>query len=319
MTVKNLAVLPISIVGNPKLLERVLAKYPKAKLWPGKKAPNEEEMIDFLRGHDGAIVGVHDPVTDKVLSALPELKIIGKMAAGCEHIDFDAMKKRGVRFGYTFGVNKLAVAELTISFMIAGLRMVGETNLSMRNGERPGMRSGSLLTKRVVGIHGCGNVGKEVVRLLKPYDCTILACDTKDYSAFYKANGVTAVGMDDLLARSEVLTLHLPKTKTTRGMYSDKVLSRIRPGAVLVNTCRGEIVDEVALLEVLKAGKLRAACFDVFAIEPSPFDELLRHPRMLATPHIGAGADEIRIAMVDAAIRGLEENELVDPAKYYEN
>ena len=116
-----------------------------------------------------------------------------------------------------------------------------------------------------------------------------------------------------------MLSLHLPKTKTTRGLYSRKVLGRIRPGAVLVNTCRGEIVDEDALADVLEAGKLRAACFDVFAIEPAVCDRLLRHPRMLATPHIGAGADEIRIMMVDAAIRGLEENEPVDPAKFYEN
>ncbi len=319
MSIKNLAVCPISIVGNPKLLERVLAKYPKAKLWKGPKAPNEDQLIEFLRGHDAAIIGVHEPVTDRVLSALPELKIIGKMAAGCEAIDFDAMKKHGVRFGYTFGVNKLSVAELTLSFMIAGLRMVGETNLAMRNGERPGLRIGTLLTQRVVGIHGCGNVGKEVVRLLKPFDCEIIACDVKDYADFYRANGVKAVGMDEMLERSEVLSLHLPKTKVTRGLYSRAVLSRIRKGAVLVNTCRGEIVDEEALADLLEAGHLRAACFDVFAIEPATCDRLLRNPRMLATPHIGAGAEEIRIMMVDAAIRGLEINELVDPAKYYDN
>ncbi|CAN0497592.1 unnamed protein product, partial [Phaeothamnion confervicola] len=183
------------------------------------------------------------------------------MAAGCESIDFDAMKKHGVRFGYTFGVNKLAVAELTISFMIAGLRMIGEQNLAMRNGERPPMRSGGLLTKRVVGLHGCGNIGKEVVRLLKPYDCTILACDVKDYAGFYKENAITPVGFEELLERSEVLSLHLPKTKVTRGLYSRAVLSRMRPGAVLVNTCRGEIVDEDALFDVLEAGRLRAACF----------------------------------------------------------
>ena len=319
MSVRNLAVCPSSIVENPMLLERVLAKYPKAKLWKGPKIVDEGVLIEFLRGHDAAIVGVNEPITDRVLTALPELKVIGKMAAGCESIDFDAMKKHGVRFGYTFGINKLSVAELTLSFMIAGLRMVGEQNLAMRNGERPGMRSGGLLTGRVVGLHGCGNIGKEVVRLLKPFGCAILACDVKDYADIYRANDVTRVGMDELLQRSEVLSLHLPKTKVTRGLYARAVLSRMRPGAVLINTCRGEIVDEDALADLLDAGKLRAACFDVFAIEPAVCDRLLNHPRMLATPHIGAGADEIRIAMVDSAIRGLEINELVDPAKYYEN
>lgn len=154
---------------------------------------------------------------------------------------------------------------------------------------------------------------------MKPFGCTVLACDVKDYADFYRANGVTPVGLDELLERSEVLSLHLPKTKATRGLYSRAVLSRIRPGAVLVNTCRGESVDEDALADLLDAGKLRAACFDVFAIEPAVCDRLLKHSRMLATPHIGAGADEIRIAMVDSAIHGLEVNELVDPAKYYEN
>ena len=319
MTIRSLAVCPTTIVDNPLLLPRVLAKYPNAKLWKGPRIVDEDVLIAFLKGHDAAIVGTSEPVTERVLAALPELKIIGKMAAGCEAIDFEAMKKHGVRFGYTFGVNKLAVAELTLSFMIGGLRMVVEQNLAMREGKRPGMRSGRLLTGRTVGIHGCGNVGKEVVRLLAPFGCTILACDVKDYTDFYRANGVTPVGMDELLARSEVLSLHLPRTRVTRELYSRDVLARLRPDCVLVNTGRGEIVDEDALAAQLEAGKLAAACFDVFAIEPAVCDRLLRNPRMLATPHIGAGADEIRIAMVDAALRGLEDNELVDPAKYYDN
>ena len=187
MSVKKLAVCPPSIVGNPMLLERVLAKYPNATLWKGGRITDEDMLIGFLEGHDAAIVGVNEPITDRVLAALPELEIVGKMAAGCEAIDFDAMKKHGVRFGYTFGVNKLAVAELTLSFMIAGLRMIGQQNLAMRQGDRPEMRPGGLLTKRIVGLHGCGNIGKEMVRLLKPFDCTILACDVKDYIEFYKA------------------------------------------------------------------------------------------------------------------------------------
>lgn len=319
MSVKKLAVSAVTITKNPMLLERLLAKYPDATLWQGHRITDEDELIGFLRGHDAAIIAINEPITDKVLTALPELKVIGKMGAGCEAIDFEAMKKHGVRFGYTFGVNKLAVAELTLAFMISGLRMMVEQNLAMRNGERPLMRSGNMLTRRVVGLHGCGNIGKEVVRLLKPFDCTILAHDIKDYSDFYRANGVTPVGLDELLERSEVLSLHLPLSRATRGLYTRELMGRTRRNCVLINTCRGGIVDEDALADLLEAGHFRAACFDVFAIEPAVCDRLLRHPRMLATPHIGAGADEIRIAMADAAIRGLEVNELVDPAKYYDN
>ena len=318
MPVRSLAVCAPSICSNPVLRRRVAERYPQAKFWDAPKITDEDTLIAFLAGCDAAIIAF-EPITDRVLGALPELEVIGKMAAGCESIDFDAMARHKVRFGYTFGVNRLAVAELTIAFMISGLRLIGQQNLAMRAGERPAMRVGRLLTGRTVGLHGCGNIGKEVVRLLKPFGCTILACDIKDYPDFHAANAVTPVGLDELLERSEVLSLHLPKTKLTRGLYSRDVLSRIRPGAVLINTCRGEIVDEDALAEILEAGRLAAACFDVFAIEPAVCDRLLRHPRMLATPHIGAGADEIRIAMADAAIRGLEVNELVDPEKFYDN
>lgn len=318
MTVRNLAVCAPTIVNHPLLRQRVLDKYPQAKFWDAPKITDEDVLIEFLKGCDAAIIAF-EPITDRVLAALPELKVIGKMAAGCESIDFDAMAKHGVRFGYTFGVNKLSVAELTLTFMISGLRLVGEQNQSMRAGERPAMRIGKLLTGRTVGLHGCGNIGKEVVRLLKPFDCTILACDVKDYADFYRANGVKPVGVNELHERSEVVSLHLPKTKVTRGLYSRTVLARLRPDCVLVNTCRGEIVDEEALADQLEAGKLAAACFDVFGIEPAVCDRLLHNPKMLATPHIGAGALEIRIAMADAAMRGLAENELVVPAKYYDN
>ncbi len=318
MSIRQLAVCPPSITSYPHLLQRVVDRYPNAKVWRGPKITDEDALIDFLTSCDAAIVAM-EPITARVLAALPELKIIGKMAAGCEFIDFEALKAHGVRFGYSFGVNKLAVAELTLALMIAGLRRVGEQNLAMRAGARPTMQVGRLLTGRTVGIHGCGNIGKEVVRLLRPFGCKLLACDIKDYPDFYRDYRVEPVGMDQLLMRAEVLSLHLPRTKTTRGLYSQDVLARMRPDAVLINTGRGGIVDEAALLDRLEAGHLAAACFDVFAIEPAENDALLRHPRMLATPHIGAGADETRLAMVDAALRGLVENELVDPAHYYDN
>lgn len=316
---KKLAVSSNSLTAHPVMRQRMLDAYPEAKLYDGAhRLDSEDDLIEFLRGHDAAVVGF-EPITDRVLSALPELKIVSKWGAGCEKIDFEALKKHGVRFGYTFGVNKLSVAELALSFMITGLRWVTPLNVAMRNGKRPKNRNGRLLTGRTVGIHGCGNIGKEVVRLLKPFNCKVLACDVKDYAEFYQANGVEPVSFDELLARSEVLTLHLPKTKATRWLYNREVLERLRDDCLLINTCRGEIVDEEALADILEAGRIPAACFDVFAIEPAVCDRLLANPNFLATPHIGASSEETRVFMVDAAIRGLTENELVDPAKYYDN
>ena len=306
-TIRQLGV-PVAAGGVPDAgRAEVLSLYPSAKFNAAPRALTEDEMIEFLADCDAAIIGL-DLLSGRVIDALPNLRIVGKFGAGYDTVDFEAVKRRGILFGYTWGVNALAVAELTVSNMIAALRYVPALNLAMRNGERPRWIMGQLLTGRTVGIHGCGHVGKELVRLLKPFGCEILACDIRDYSAFYAANGVTEVDFDTLLERSEVLTLHLSKSRSTTGLYSRAVLERLRPGCVLINTCRGGVVDEEALLDRLEAGAIRGACFDVFAIEPATCDPLLRHPDMLATPHMGAAIEEVRVNMFRAAIRSLVEN-----------
>jgi len=313
---QQVAVASESIARHPVMRQEVLKAYPQAKFNDGGHRMNEDETIAFLQGCDAAIVGF-EPINERTLSALPNLKTLGKYGAGCETIDFAALKRHGVKFGYTLGANRLAVAELTVGFMLMGLRHVTSLNLAMRAGERPRIKNGLFLTGRTVGIHGCGHIGKEVVRLLQPFNCTILACDIKDYAEFYKKWNVTPVSPEELLARSEVLTLHLPKTRQTIGLYSRDVLKRMQPGAVLVNCCRGGIVDEDALLKQLNSGALMAACFDVFAIEPAQCDNLLAHPNFLASPHIGASTEETRVLMVRAAINGLDIARVVDPDEFY--
>ena len=301
---------------HPAMRQVVLNAYPDAKFHDAGHRLGEDELINFLSDCDAAIIGF-EPVTERVLSALPQLKIISKYGNGCESFDFAAMKRHNIRFGYTWGVNKLAVAELALGFMLMGLRWVPPLNVAMREGKRPALRNGRFLTGRVVGIHGCGNIGKEVTRLLKPFNCTILACDIKDYPEFYKEWNVTPVSHDELVARSEIITLHLPKTKQTLGLYSREVLAKMRSDALLINTCRGGIVNEEALLERLESGELQAACFDVFAVEPAQNDRLLRHPNMLATPHIGASTEETRLILVRAAISRLDDAKVVEPADFY--
>jgi D-3-phosphoglycerate dehydrogenase len=306
-TIRQLGV-PVAAGGVPDAgRAEVLQLYPTARFNALPRALTEDEMIEFLAACDAAIIGL-DLLSGRVIEALPNLRIVGKFGAGYDTVDFEAVKRRGILFGYTWGVNALAVAELTISFMIAALRHVPKLNLAMRNGERPRWIMGRLLSGRTVGIHGLGHIGRQLVRLLEPFGCEILACDIRDRSDFARAHGVTMVDFDTLLERSEVLTLHLSKSKSTTGLYSRQVLERLRPGAVLVNTCRGGIVDEDALLDQLNAGRLTGACFDVFAIEPAACDPLLQHPNMLATPHMGAAIEQVRVDMFRAAIRSLVEN-----------
>ena len=295
-------------------MKLLLERYPGAKV-NVEGVPyyrSERETIDYLRGYDAAIVSF-EPINERTLAALPELKVISKLGVGLDKIDPAAMRAHGVRLGWTPGVNKRSVAELALCLAIAALRHVVDLNAAMRRAERPLQRMGRQLSGRVVGVHGCGEIGKEFVRLLQPFDCTVLACDIKDYSDFYARHGVTAVTFDELLARSEVLSIHLTVTKLTRDLYDAATLTKLRPDCVLINTARGRIVDETALKQALQTRRLAAAAFDAFAVEPPTDDDLLRLPNFIATPHIGAGAEEARWLMGATAIDGLTDNFLPEP------
>jgi D-3-phosphoglycerate dehydrogenase len=317
MTPKRVAVPAISFAQHPGLVKLLLERYPGAKV-NVEGVPHyrsEQETIDYLRGYDAAIVSF-EPINDRTLSALPDLKVIAKLGVGLDKIDPAAMRAHGVRLGWTPGVNKRSVAELTLCLAIAALRHVVDLNAAMRRAERPLQRMGRHLSGRVVGIHGCGEIGKEFVRLLQPFDCTVLACDIKNYSDFYARHNVTAVTFEELLARSEVLSIHLTVTKLTRNLYDAATLAKLRPDCVLINTARGRIVDESALKQALQCRRIAAAAVDAFAIEPPTDDDLLRLPNFIATPHIGAGAEEARWLMGTTAIDSLTDNFLPEPGTY---
>lgn len=310
----RIAVPSISFSQTETLRREILALYPDTRFNERGVRMNEQELIEFLSDRDAAIMGI-EAMTDKTLERLPELKIISRMGVGVDNISAALLNKFGIRIGWTGGTNRQSVAELMICFAIAGLRHVPQLNHDMRMGRRPRLKMGRHLGGRVVGLHGCGNVGKEVVRLLAPFDCKILACDIRDYAEFYRDHGVEAVSMDELLDRSEVLSLHIPLSDVTRGLYSAEVLGRLRPDCVLINTCRGGIVDEDALRETLVEGRIAAACFDAFAVEPPTDEGLLNAPNFLCTPHIGGSAEEARLAMGRAAIAGLSEHFVPEDGK----
>ena len=309
-----------SMVFNllPHLKAELLAQFPDAKFNTSDAKITEDWQIEFLKGCEVAVIGI-EKYTERVISSLPELKAIACCSVGVDHIDPAVLKKYGVRLGWIAGVNKVSVAELTVSLMINVIRKVSSFNLGLRAGEWPKTRMGLHLRGRTVGIHGCGNVGKELVRLLQPFGVTVLACDRLDYADFYREYGVTPVSPQELWKRSEILTLHLPKNSSTIGMYTAQVLDQLRPGCFLINTARGQIVDEAALARRLEDGRIAAAAFDVFSEEPPTRGELralLRMPNFLGTPHIGGSAREAWEAMGRAGIKGITENAVPEPGVY---
>jgi D-3-phosphoglycerate dehydrogenase len=301
-----------SFCQHPVLRAELLARYPDAKLNPSPHRLEGAALVEFLRGHDVAIVGL-EHVTAEILAALPELRVVAKLGTGTDMLDLAEMQRRGIRLGWAPGANALSIAELVIAFAMIALRHLGDLNAALRRGERPAQRMGRLLTGRVVGLHGCGHIGQHVVRLLAPFSCTVLAHDIADRNAFYAAHGVTPVGFDELLERSEMLSIHIPLTPATRGLYGPALLDRLRRDCVLINTARGEIVDEAALIARLRDGRLAAACADVFATEPEIDQALVDLPNFFATPHIGGSAEEARLAMGRIALDGITNNAVPQP------
>jgi D-3-phosphoglycerate dehydrogenase / 2-oxoglutarate reductase len=300
----------------PDLKAELAAAYPGTKFRSDRKPLSEDELIDYLKGYDTAVIGL-DRFTDKACAALPELKVISLCSAGVDHIDPAILKKHGKKMWWAAGINKVSVSELAVAYMVFAVRRVHFFSTVLRNGEWKGpMGFGADLRGKTVGIHGCGFIGKEVVKLLQPYGVNILACDRVDFSDFYKEYGVEKVEADELWARSDVLTIHLSRNKTTIGMYTGAVLDKMKPGAFLINVARGSIVDEAALKQRLESGHIAGAAFDVFHIEPANGNPLLDVPNFFGSPHIGATTRESWEAMLRSGMRGIKDAYEPEPGVY---
>ena len=263
-------------------------------------------LVEFARGRRKLITAL-ERIDEEVLSALPEVQVVSKFGVGTDMIDMQAMIRHGVRLGWTGGVNKRSVTELTVAFMISLLHLVPLASGEVREGAWRN-RQGRQLSGRVVGIIGCGHIGKDLATILRTFGCRVLAHDIRSYSEFYAAHQIEPAGLEELLSRADIATLHVPLDDSTRGMLSAGRLALLRPGALLINTARGGLVDEPVLKAMLMDGRLAGAAFDVFSTEPPEDLELLRLPNFLATPHIGGSTQEAILAMGRAAISGLDVN-----------
>jgi phosphoglycerate dehydrogenase-like enzyme len=300
----KIAVVARSFARNAALRAELSAKYPNVTFSESPDVLDGAALVALLRGHDRAIVGL-ERVDDAILSQLPELKIISKYGVGLDGLDVEAIARRGVKLAWTGGVNRRSVSELTLAFALALLHRIPETSIGLRAKQWLKL-VGTQLTGRTFGIVGCGFVGKDLVGLLAPFECRVLANDIRDYGDFYRAHHVTPVPLARLLAESDIVSLHVPLDRSTTGMIGAAQLAAMRAGAVIINAARGGLIDEDALADALERGHLAGAAADVFEAEPVVNPRLLAHPAFLGTPHIGASTQEAQLAMGRAAIEGLE-------------
>jgi len=302
----RVAVCSRSFSKNPTLRAELLERYELVTFNDEGRSLSGDALVEFLKGHQKVITAL-ERIDDDVVSRLPDLKVLSKYGVGLDSVDVQALRRHNIRLGWQGGVNRRSVSELVLALAIMMLRNVPAANREVLAGTWR-QHTGGLLSGRTVGIIGCGHVGRDVVRLLKPFGCQILVHDIRRYDAFYATHGIEAVSLDALLADADVVTLHVPLDASTRGMLGARALASMKPSAILINTARGQLVDEMAMKTRLLSGQLAAAAFDVFAEEPPQDLELLAAPNFLATPHIGGSAAEAILAMGRAAIDGLDFN-----------
>lgn len=262
-----------------------------------------EELIRFLQNADRAIIAL-ETINDEVLSACPSLRVIGKYGVGLNNIDLDACARHDVRIGWTPGVNRQSVAEMCVALAISVQRRLFESNRRILEGKW-GQLSGPQLSSSTVGIIGFGNVGRAFANLLRPFGCTVLVNDLKDFRGDPALGGLEQVTFEELISRADVVSLHVPSTKLTRNLINADAFRLMKPSAILINTARGDVVDNSALKQALGANHIAGAALDVFQPEPPIDNELLQLPNLISTAHLGGSSFEAILAMGRAAIQGL--------------
>ncbi|MCA9876534.1 MAG: phosphoglycerate dehydrogenase, partial [Thermomicrobiales bacterium] len=252
--------------------------------------PRGPELAAMLGDADGLIVGAI-PLTEEHFAAAPRLRVVAMHGVGVDHIDLQAAAAHGVVVTNAPGSNDGAVADLTVGLMLACLRQIPGADRAARGGEWRGVVGEELAGKRV-GILGWGRIGRNVARRLSGFDVSLLVHDPFVTPDLIAESGATPLSLEDTLAQADIVSLHLPLTPATSNLLGAEKLRLIKRGAYLINTARGGIVDEAALLTLLQSGHLRGAGLDCFAVEPPVGNPLLTLPNVVVTPHIGAQTRE---------------------------
>lgn len=257
-------------------------------------------------GVQGLLCMLTDRVDCNLIKSLPGLEFVSSMSVGVDHIDVDAMTDRKIPVGHTPGVLVETTADTAFALLLAAARRIAESDRFIRHGQwssantwSPEFFVGKDLWGATLGIIGLGEIGKAVARRAAGFGMQVVAYNRSEASA----PGVDLLPLEDVLAKSDFITVHVALADDTRNLISAQRIALIKPGAVLVNTARGGIVDEVALAEALMDGRLSAAGIDVFSEEPiTRSSPLLNLPNVVLTPHIGSASVQTRIRMADLAV-----------------
>ena len=288
--------------NDARLCTELEAAVGKVVYNPTGRPLSAAELAELLPGCHGYIAGL-DHIDHIALEAADQLEVIARYGAGIDRVDLKAAHAKGITVTNTPGANAVSVAELTIGLMLSLARMLPNANEATKAGHWPRL-SGTSLEGKVVGLLGFGAIGKQVAKRLQGFDCRIVAFDPILDVDLAKAHNVELLPRDEVISQADFLSLHVPVLPETRQMVNAEFLSNMKSGAFLINTARGELVNEADLVAALESSHLKGVALDAFATEPPGADNpLLALPQMIATPHTGAHTDSATNTMGWEALR----------------
>jgi D-3-phosphoglycerate dehydrogenase len=287
----RLLVTPTSYGKNdPRLKTELEAQVGEVIYNPTGKPLTSTEVAQLLPGVDGYIAGL-DAIDANALKMADKLKVIARYGVGFDNVDLNASKEKGVVVTNTPGANSVSVAELALGLILALARQIPEAVDAVHQGRWP-RYSGVSLEGKTIGILGLGAIGKQLARRLAGFDCRIIAFDPFADLTFATSNHIEMAAMEEVIKQADFLSLHLPLLPETRGLVNESFLSKMKKGSFLINTSRGEAIDETALFNALQSGHIKGAGLDAFIVEPPDAQNpLLSLPQVIATPHLGAQTD----------------------------
>ena len=252
-----------------------------------------QKLLESIGDCNALIVRGRTKVTTALLEAAPKMKVVGRAGVGVDNIDLAAAQSRGVTVINSPTATTIAVAEHTLALMLALVRNISRADYSMKSGlwEKKQL-AGAELYAKTLGIIGMGNIGSGVAQRAAAFGSHILGYDPFLDDAAIRQRAAQPAALNDLLAQSDLISLHIPLTPETRGMINGQTIGLMKRGASLICAARGGIIDETALLNALESGQIAGAALDVFGTEPPGLTALVSHPNVVATPHIGAQTNE---------------------------
>ena len=261
---------------------------------------SREEIAAALPDYDALVVRSQVKADAEMIAAGTRLIVIGRAGVGVDNVDLEAATRAGIVVVNAPTGNTIAAAELTLALLFGLARRIAAADASMRRGEwKRSALTGTELRGKTLGIVGLGKIGQAIASRAGALQMTVIGSDpfvTQEQAASF---GVELVSFDDLIARSDAITVHVPKTKATTGLINSKVIDRMRPGVLLLNVARGGIIDEADLAAALRDGRVAGAGIDVFNAEPPTGSPLLDAPNTLLTPHLGASTAEAQVAVAE--------------------